>query len=100
MPVSDEEVAAQRKQVEKLQNQLDTAVATRDSRYRDSDNEIRMARLKAEEERLASELAVVTEQGKASTVKATTKETVAQIQDTTPTSEAASVADEAGKGKE
>lgn len=91
MPTSDKDVAAERKRVEKLRDELANATATRVERENAQTNDIKVARLKAEGAALEAELEAAREAAKVSSVR----QGVAGVID--PAREAESAADERTK---
>lgn len=70
MPTTDEELATERKRVEKLRADLAAAQATRLEREADLSNDVAAARLKAEAAALEVELTTAREAAKAANVRA------------------------------
>lgn len=81
MSVTDEELDKQRKELEKLREQVAETEAQRTEREQEQSRVLDMANMKAEEERLRAQLAAAREAAKLSSVRSGTAEQIDQAKD-------------------
>jgi hypothetical protein len=77
--VSDKDVTAARKRVDKLREQIEDEQTKASVSITEAENTIRLARLDAEEQRLQAHLGILKEQNNKAALREAVKETVDQI---------------------
>lgn len=82
MAHTDEDLIKTRQRIEKLREKVQTEEATRNTLFREADNDVVMAQLDAEEKRLNQQLETAKENTKAARVAV--KDTVRSFGDTAP----------------